>query len=249
MVANWKMHPPEVAAAKSLLLSIKKVASGLPHVQTVVCPPFPLISTFSALLRLQRKVSLGAQNIFHENAGAFTGEVSPLLVRDSGAMYAIVGHSERRAMGETDEIVAKKARAALHAGLKVILCVGETARDPDGDYLGHIRKQVRASLALVERKDLNRVLIAYEPVWAIGGTHAVAGHDIHQAVIFLKKVLGEIYSNEVAREILVLYGGSVTPENVTDILKHGAVDGLLVGGDSLDIKLFGPILRAAETVW
>lgn len=244
IVANWKMNPDTAEEAKNLFRTIAKVARTLSGVQTVICPPFP----YMALSKTDGKVKLGAQNTSVEERGAHTSSVSSSMLRSLGTEYVIVGHSECRAAGESNEMVAKKIRSVIQSGMMPIVCIGETHRDTDGNYLAAIREQLRQSLVYTERAMLTSVIIAYEPVWAIGGKEAIQSHDIHQAVIFIRKVLTELYPPEVVRSIRILYGGSSNAGNADDILRHGEVTGLLVGGASLDPKNFGEMLRIAAGI-
>ena len=207
------MYPTSVKDAQEKFKGIKKVASTLRNVQTVVCPPFVYTSDLKRLVTGHRCV-VGAQNAWFENEGAFTGEVSPAMLASLKLTYVILGHSERRALGETDELVNKKVVAAVKAGLTVVLCVGETERDPDGEYLKHIAMQVKIALKGVTKKDLAHIVIAYEPIWAIGkhALRAASTDDALEVAILIKKTLMELYSKE-GGIIPILYGGSVDAKN------------------------------------
>jgi triosephosphate isomerase (TIM) len=244
IVGNWKMNPKTADEAKSLIRSVTTTSRKLKNTVAVLCPPFPYIP----FVKIEKKVLAGAQDNFFEEQGQFTGNVSPHMLKSLGCAYVIVGHSERRKLGETNEIVAKKVRSATRAGLKVILCIGEDHRDTEGNYLASIREQLKESLVYTERSMLLNVVIAYEPVWAIGGRSAVASHDIHQAVIFIRKVLTEMYAPEIIKSISILYGGSSNATNTEDVLSHGEVEGLLVGGASLIAKEFGTMLTIADSI-
>lgn len=243
IAANWKMNPETADAAKAILRSVARAVKEAKSITTIVCPPFPYLS----LVKSGKNLYLGAQDAFFEDRGAYTGSVSPTMLKSVGAEYVILGHSERRASGETNEMVAKKVRMALRAGLSVILCIGEDHRDSEGNYLGAIREQLKESLVYIERAMLPKLIIAYEPVWAIGGREAIKSHDIHQAVIFIRKVLTELYPPELVKSVLILYGGSSNAGNAEDILRNGEVNGLLVGGASL-LPEFKDILRIAQTL-
>ena len=242
IAGNWKMNPESIDLARALIRRVSKVAYASSHVETVGCPPYPVLS----LVKPEKNISLGAQDCYFEDRGPYTGSVSPAMLKSAGCKYVIVGHSERRAQGETNDIVAKKLRAAVRARLSVILCIGETHRDTEGNYLSAIREQLKESLVYVERSMLQHVVIAYEPVWAIGGEVAVASHDIHQAVIFIRKVLTEAYTPELVRSMQILYGGSSNAQNAEDILSRGEVAGLLVGGASLVAEDFSEVIRIAH---
>jgi triosephosphate isomerase len=229
---------------------VKKTATRLKKTQVVICPPFIYLNNLRKIVGKSANLSLGAQNAFWEIEGAFTGEVSPEMIKNYGGSYVILGHSERRALGETDEMVAKKAIACLKTGLKIILCVGEKVRDEQGDYLVFLREEIRNSLNKVQKKFLKNIIIAYEPIWAIGkkDTEAMLPADIHETSIYIKKILFEIYGQESALAVPVLYGGSVGGKNAGDIIKNGEVDGLLVGHQSLKPESFNEILKSVENL-
>jgi len=242
------MYPASIKDAQEKFKGIKKVASTLRNVQTVICPPFVYVSNLKKLVTGHRCV-VGAQNVWFENEGAFTGEVSPAMLASLKLTYVIIGHSERRTLGETDELVNKKVVAAVKAGLTVVLCVGETERDPDGEYLKHIAAQVKIALKGITKKDLAHLVIAYEPIWAIGkhALRAASTDDALEVAILIKKTLAELYSKE-GSTVAILYGGSVDAKNAWEFLVKSHVDGLLVGRASLDPKVFGEILKSADTI-
>ncbi len=193
---------------------------------------------------------LGAQDVFWQNSARATGEVSPEQLADLGASHVIVGHSERRALGENDEIVAKKAVAVLKEGMHPILCIGEKERDADGRYFETLKSQLKNSLAGVRRPDFRYLAIAYEPLWAIGKSARAAAEPrvVRETAIFMRKVLTDSFGAESAQEPRILYGGSAEPENTRAILSEGGVDGLLVGHASLDAEEFGEMLKAANAI-
>lgn len=248
IVANWKMNPSTVVEARALFAKTKRAASRLEKVETVICPPFPYLGIFSHAGT--SRFSLGAQDVFYSNSGRATGEVSPEMLCDIGVSYCIVGHSERRALGETDEIVSKKIKAVLAEGLTAILCIGEKERDVEGHYFDILKQQMAASLFGIRRPQFRDVVIAYEPIWAIGKSarEAMAPRDICEMSIFIRKVLADIYDQETAVVPAVIYGGSAEEENADAILTEGNVQGLLVGHKSLDANAFIGILRIAENI-
>jgi triosephosphate isomerase len=248
IIGNWKMYPVSVKDAQEKFKGIKKVASTLRNVQTVICPPFVYASDLRKLVTGHRCV-VGAQNAWTENEGAYTGEVSPAMVASLKLTYVILGHSERRALGETDELVNKKVTGAIKAGLTVVLCVGESERDPDGEYLKYISSQIKIALKGVTKKDLARIIVAYEPIWAIGkhALRAASTDDALEVSILIKKTLAELYAKE-GSTVAILYGGSVDAKNAWEFLMKSHVDGLLVGRASLDPKVFGEILKSADTI-
>lgn len=252
IIGNWKMYPANAKDAKAKFVAIKKVASTLRNVQTVICPPSVYISDLKKLVTGHRCV-VGAQNAWFENEGPHTGEISPAMLVSVGAQYVIVGHSERRDMvnacGESDVLVNKKVVASLKAGLNVVLCVGERERDQDGDYMKLIADQTKAALHGVQKKDLSKVVIAYEPLWAIGkhALRAASTDDALEVAILIKKVLSDLYGKDSVN-VSILYGGSVDAKNAWEFLMKSHVDGLLIGRASLDPKVFGEILKEADGV-
>ena len=249
IVANWKMNPETLAEARKLFLSVQRMAGKLKSVQTVICSPAVFIADLVRRLSAAN-VSIGGQDCFFKENGPFTGEISPLQLRELGVKYVILGHSERRAMGESDELISRKVRAALRAGLRPILCVGEGERDNSGSYLQFIRLQLKGSLSGVEKRFLAKLIIAYEPVWAVGARaqRADTPRDVLEMSIYIKKILSDSLGPEKARQQPVVYGGSVEPENVSGFLTQSEVDGLLVGRASLNPKSFNQILEAANLV-
>lgn len=243
IIANWKMHPSTLGESKKLFNGIKKTANTLRNVQTVVCPPFVFLPELKKLFKGHR-IALGGQNVFSETAGSFTGEVSPLQLKDSGATYVIVGHSERRAMGETNAMVNGKVLLAHKTGFVVVMCVGESERDNHGKYLQFLREQITEGLEGLKAKDLATIVIAYEPIWAIGktGDDAITPQKLHETALYIRRVIGETYSQKIAAGATILYGGSVKPENAEELLNDTDVQGFLVGGASLNAKDFGEIL-------
>ncbi len=248
VVANWKMNPGSLEEAKKIFNGVRNAAKGLKNTDVVICPPWPFLLPLSKLKR-SKNLFWGGQNSGSELKGAFTGEVSAEQVKSVGAGFVIIGHSERRAMGETDEIVKKKLQIAFDVGLTPILCVGEKHRDKEGTHLNLIKSQLKGCLAGLPKKHLVGIRIAYEPVWAIGRSwkDAMSPTDIHETVLFIKKVIGEVFGRDIAGSVRVLYGGSVEPENVTAVMEYGNVSGLLVGHASLKPEEFSTILKAADT--
>ncbi len=242
------MYPASVKDAREKFLAIKKVAATLRNVQTVVCPPFVYVSDLQKLVSGHRVV-VGAQNAWIENEGAYTGEVSPAMLISLKLSYVIIGHSERRAMWETDELVSKKVSSSIKAGLTVVLCVGERERDPYGEYLKLISNQIKIALKGIQKKDLKNIVIAYEPIWAIGkhALHAATPEDALEVSILIKRTLADLYGKD-AGIVLILYGGSVDAKNAWEFLFKSHVDGLLVGRASLDPKVFGEILKNADKI-
>lgn len=247
IVGNWKMAPVTEEEARKTFAGIKKSATKFHNVETVVCPPFVYIGDLAGRAAGKR-FSVGAQDSFWKEEGAYTGEISPTMIKALGGAYVILGHSERRALGESNEMVAQKTNAAIKAGLKVILCVGEKERDEHGVYTKYIEEQVRESLAQVQKKSLEHIIIAYEPVWAIGAKalRAATPGDVVEISILLRKIITTLYGNDVGRSLIILYGGSVDAKNCESFMVEGGADGLLVGRASLDAKQFSQIIALAD---
>ena len=250
IVANWKMNPGSIKEARRLCGAVRQGVRGVKNVEVVLCPPFPYLPIIEG-------VAKGAQNCHWEQKGAYTGEVSPATLKDIGCEYVIIGHSERkRYFSETDEVINKKVKAALKAGLKVILCIGEDTRD-SFDSKGHwtheldpkLKEQLIGALAGVKKSQLDKVVVVYEPVWAIGSgktvtADAASPDDVLSARIFIKKIIASAYSRKDADKMRILYGGSTDKKNARGFIESGQVDGLLVGGSSLDADEFVAMVKS-----
>ena len=247
IVANWKMNPATHTEASFLFKGIVKTANKLRNVQTVICPPFVFLDKLTKGYN-GTKVLLGGQDVFYEESGAHTGEVSASQLYSVGADYVIIGHSERRARGETDEDVRAKIKIALEHKLIPIICVGESERDSHGKYLAFLRHQIVTALSKSKTSDLNKVIIAYEPICAIGrtGKDAITPQKLHETTLFIRRVLRETFNSKIADSALVLYGGSVKGDNSEELIREGEVQGFLVGGASLKADEFGTILEIAN---
>lgn len=246
VVGNWKMNPLTLIEAKKLAGDIKKGSKLMKKTEVVVCPPSiylsPLASTASNVF------FIGAQNAYYEPFGAYTGEVSFKQLLDFNVSHVIIGHSERRSLGgkaETDEAINKKVRAVAGEGATAILCIGESTRDRDGHYLEFLRGQVMSGLRDISKKTLSHIVIAYEPVWAIGGNTAMNARDVHETALFIRKILRDIFG-PLSDSIRILYGGSVDDFSAPDIIAGGFVQGLLVGHESLKVKDFLKIVEEVE---
>jgi triosephosphate isomerase len=243
---NWKMFTT-AATARELAAA---VAHGVTddRVRVAVCPPFPYLSAVAEAVKGSR-VGLGAQNLYPAKEGAFTGEVSPAMLVDAGCHIVIVGHSERRhVLGESDDFINRKVLAGLDAGLTVILGVGETLEERQRNRTEAILdRQLTAGVADLPATALDRLVIAYEPVWAIGTGHNATPQQAQDAHAFLRRRYGELTAASAAERLVIQYGGSVKPENAAELMAQSDVDGALVGGASLKPDLFLAIVRAAET--
>lgn len=243
VVGNWKMNPQTTEEAKKIARDVKRGVKNMKKTQTVMCPPFVYLPSLSGTV--SNTLMLGTQDAFYEEFGAFTGEVSFSQIHQFKTSFVIVGHSERRFRGESNEEINKKVRVVVGAGMTAILCLGESVRDQHGDYLSFIREQIISGLKDISKKSVDHIVVAYEPVWAIGAKSAMTPREIHEMYIFIKKVLKEIFG-PISEGIRILYGGSVNTENAGNIMKEGFVNGLLVGRDSINPKNFVEIVKQVE---
>ena len=243
IAGNWKMHKT-VGEAVELVGALLAELGAVPDREVVVCPPFTALYTISSLLS-GTQIALGAQDMFYEPQGAYTGAVSPLMLRDVGCRYVIVGHSERRQhFGDDDTLVNRKLRAALASGLRPILCVGETKAQRDvGAAEQIVVAQVRAGLAEVSAAHLTEAVIAYEPIWAIGTGDTATAADAQAMHATIRAALAALYTPELAGCMRIQYGGSVRPDNVDELIAQPDIDGALVGGASLKADSFLPIIH------
>ncbi len=248
VIGNWKMHGT-LAEARALAGGIREGLKRPRGVQVVVCPPFTALAAVAEVLA-GSPIQLGAQTCHHEPAGAHTGEVAPPMLVELGCRWVLLGHSERRKeVGESDAVINLKLRAALAHGLTPVLCVGETAEERrQGLTFTTVEGQLRAGLAGVAGEPLRKLALAYEPVWAIGtGVNATPGQagEVHG---YLRGLLSELASKEVAQAVRILYGGSVKAENVDGLVAEPEIDGALVGGASLNAAGFIAIVKKAARV-
>ena len=245
IIGNWKMHTTSAEArqlAKAVVVGMSRVA----RVSVAICPPFPYLALVGEILKGSR-VALGAQNLYPEKEGAFTGEVSPTMLLDLGCKYVILGHSERRhKLGESDTFINHKVRVALAAGLNVIFCVGETLVQRNaGRTKTVLDRQLVQGLAHLSAVTLTRLIIAYEPVWAIGSTgHDATPQQVQEAHAIIRHRFGRMFGTKSAEALSIQYGGSVKPKNATALLSRLGVDGALIGGASLHASQFLAIVRA-----
>lgn len=245
-IANWKMNPPTLVEAKKIFAGITMAASKTRNLEVVVCPPAPFIAPLKAGYS-GKKIVFGAQNVHHEEKGSKTGEYAASMLKSIGVGFCIAGHSERRAMGEDNALIAKKIERIIAAGMTAVLCVGERERDNSGAYLGVLKEQLKSALDPLPRVQFANIVIAYEPVWAIGKTakDAMQPSDVHGSVIFIRKTIAEFSSLAIASEIPILYGGSVEAVNANSLMRDGFMDGFLVGHASLVPAEFKEIMEAA----
>ncbi len=247
IVANWKMNMLR-GEAKSLAGEVVRLLEGLKNVDVVLAPPYTALDVVYEIVR-KAAIELGAQNAFWEAKGAFTGEISPYMIADIGCKWVIIGHSERRRVfGETDGVVLKKVRASLEAGLFPIVCVGETLEEKEkGSTINVIEEQIRGGLAALGLNDPTRIVIAYEPVWAIGTGKNALPEDVEHVHGVIREIIGGIWG-EIANQVRILYGGSIDPGNIEELVSSPNVDGALVGGASLKADSFTKIVKITESI-
>ncbi len=237
IVANWKMNPETLEKARNLAIEIKNKKRKFGANKIIICPPFIYLIEISKIISQSVKMSLGAQDVFVGDGQSHTGEVSPLMLKSSGVSHVIVGHSEKRSITDTDDMVREKLFGSLESKLKVILCVGEKERNSEVRYFDEVRDQLSSALNKLPKKYIKNLVIAYEPVWAIGKSEAMEPTDLHEMNIFIKRVLTDILKLKEVK-IPILYGGSVTKGNAREIIEKGNADGLLIGRESLKVENF-----------
>ena len=232
IAGNWKMHKT-IAEALDFVNAVKDRVNN-DNVEAVICAPFTLLKDLKEATK-GTNIKIGAQNMHFEEKGAFTGEISPLMLKELDMDYVVIGHSERRQyFNETDETVNKKVLKALEVGIDPILCVGETLEEREAGNTKDVCKvQVEKALENVSKEDLAKVVIAYEPVWAIGTGKTATSEDANDVIAYIREVVANLYG-ELANEVRIQYGGSVKPSNVAEIMNQSDIDGALVGGASLE---------------
>ncbi len=245
IAGNWKMNTT-VSEAIELVNELRRGLDEIDNVDKVICPPFVSLATVRELIR-GSSIRLGAQNIYFEAKGAYTGEISPLMLADL-CEFVIIGHSERRQyFNETGEMINKKVQAALRAGLKPILCIGERLEENEAGRTEEvITEQLRSSLAGIEH--LSGLVIAYEPVWAIGTGRAATGKQANKTISFIRRIISQKYDKEIAQDLRILYGGSVTADNAAEFMRQLEIDGALVGGASLKANEFLSIVKQTSEI-
>ena len=244
VIGNWKMNPQSVSLSTKLATDLKKNLQKIEHIDVVIAPPHVYLDAVQKVKGDVKTFSLGAQNVHSEKLGPHTGEVSLTMLQGFGVSYVILGHSERRAEGESDEVVNKKLIATIKAGLTGVVCVGEIKRDHSGQYLSHVEAQVHKALASISKTKLGQVVIAYEPIWAIGTGNTATAGDVHEMKLFIEKVLSDMYGRNLTQKVRIIYGGSVNEKNAVELFTEGMVNGFLVGGASLHADEFTRIVKA-----
>lgn len=243
IAGNWKLHKT-LAETRELVHALKSELAELTDVDLVVAPPFTALNA-AAVALADSNIALAAQNCYPVASGAFTGEVSPLLLQDAGCRYVLVGHSERRQLfGETDAFINSKVHAVLAQGLQPILCVGETLEEREsGKMYDVLTRQFKQGLSGVEAKAMTQIILAYEPVWAIGTGVTASEEQAAEAHAFIRGLAQGLYDETIAKALRILYGGSVKPDNVDGLMAQEDIDGTLVGGASLKAADFIRIAR------
>ena len=244
IAANWKMHKT-IGETGSFCEELKSSLPTLPECDILVCPPFLSVPAAVAVVA-DTDIAIGAQDLFYEEQGAYTGEVSGRMIVDTGATHVLVGHSERRhVIGESDAVVGRKLRAALDAGLTPVFCVGEKIEQREaGEAEPYVRAQMESALADLQADDFGRVVVAYEPVWAIGTGRTATPDDADEMHRFVRRFVGDRFGAATAETVRILYGGSVKPDNAASLLGRDNIDGALIGGASLEVESFLAIAGA-----
>jgi len=245
VAANWKMNKTQ-SEASEFVSAYRKLAAGKGTVDVVIVPPFTALPQTVTALGSQDVIKVGAQNMHWKDSGAYTGEISAMMLRALPVDYVVIGHSERRQyFGETDETVNKKVKAAHKARLKPIVCVGESLEQRDADQVGEVlKRQIEGGLKDLTDRQIGETVVAYEPIWAIGTGRTASPEQAQEAHAFIRKTLSEIAA-ETANRIRIQYGGSVKPDNMAELISQEDVDGALVGGAALEAESFYGIVKAA----
>jgi len=243
IAGNWKMNKL-TSEAVELAREVKNKTGTIADREIVLCPPFTVLSSVKEVIK-GSSIKLGAQNMYWEVRGAYTGEVSPTMLKDIGCNYVILGHSERRQyFGETNKTVNKKAKIAFSIGLIPIVCVGETLQQREkGETLTVIEEQVKTGLSGLTKEESKGLVVAYEPVWAIGTGKTATPEEAEEVQRFIRKLLGQMFGKENAQAIRILYGGSINPDNISVLMSCEDIDGGLIGGASLNVESFLKVVR------
>jgi triosephosphate isomerase len=248
IAGNWKLNKT-IKESIELVTLLKRKLSDVQNVDMVVCPPYTAIADTAEAL-IESNIRVGAQDLYWDDKGAFTGEVSAPMIKEAGAAYVVIGHSERRQFfHETDETVNRKTRAALKGGLEPIVCVGELLAEREANQTFHVvEKQVKGAFAGFSREDIAKVIIAYEPVWAIGTGKVATPQQAEEVHKFIRKEIQKAFGEETAQGIRILYGGSVKADNIASLMSEPDIDGALVGGASLEAESFAGIVKNTVAV-
>ncbi|MGA9293420.1 MAG: triose-phosphate isomerase [Ignavibacteriaceae bacterium] len=245
IAGNWKMNN-DINGTINLISNLVKSLNNSENCDVIVCPPFTSLTEANSQIK-NTVIKLGAQNMYFENEGAYTGEISAQMLKSAGCEFVILGHSERRAIfNESDSLINKKIKKAISSGLKPIFCVGESLEQREKGVMKDIIKtQVTEGLNDISAEEIKTLIVAYEPVWAIGTGRNATPEQAQEVHEFIRSLIKEKYSEEIADNMIIQYGGSVKPDNAKDLLSQKDIDGALVGGASLKADLFLGIIRAA----
>jgi len=243
IVGNWKLNPVTMADAVTLGAAIARKHKSAAEPYVAIAPPFLYLAEVRKKLQ-KSTVMLAAQDVHYENIGPCTGEVSVLQLKDLGVEFVIVGHSERRALGETNDVVRRKVQTVLKHRLTPIVCVGENERDDQGNFFTFIEAQLRSLAEVLSAVDIKKTIIAYEPIWAIGTGNTATTDDVKEMQLFIETMLTKLYDRPTAKAVRLLYGGSVKAQNAAQLHKEGDMSGFLVGGASLKADEFIEIVKA-----
>lgn len=245
IAGNWKLYKT-IREAVDLVTLLKRLITDTQPVEVVVCPPFTAISEVAEAL-MDTGIRVGAQDMFWEDKGAFTGEISAAMLKEAGAEFVIIGHSERRQFfHETHETVNKKTKTALKTGLTPIVCIGETLAEREAQRTFQVlEEQLKGAFGDLSAADMGFLILAYEPVWAIGTGKVATPAQAQEAHAFIRKWMSKKFSAETARDLRIQYGGSVKPNNIAELMRQEDIDGALVGGASLEAQVFADIVRNA----
>jgi len=244
VIGNWKLNPGNTLEAKALFVEVKKKVPKNTTVKVVVAPPFLFIPELAK--GAASAIKLGAQDVHYEERGAVTGEIGAGQLASFGVEYVIIGHSERRALGETDQTVNKKIHALLKRKLTPVVCIGERTRDSQGQFFNHIAAQLKALSEGLTPIQLQKIVIAYEPIWAIGTGATATAENVKEMQLFIVSTLTKLFDRKVAEKVRLIYGGSVKESNATELYDQGGMSGFLVGGASLEPGQFAAIIKATE---
>lgn len=242
IIGNWKLHPLTQSDAVSLAQAVAKQQKKAEAPYVAIAPPYPFLTEVQKKIA-KSTVALAAQDVSAMGVGAFTGEVSVGQLKSVGTEFCIIGHSERRAMGETDEQVLQKVQATLKCKLVPVVCVGERKRDESGNFFGFVEAQLMSLASGLSATQMKKVVIAYEPIWAIGTGDTATVEDVKEMQLFIESVLTKVYDRATARNVRLLYGGSVKPHNAEELQVGGGMMGFLVGGASLKAEDFAEIIH------
>lgn len=245
VVGNWKLNPITLDEAATLASGIARKSKTIKDAYLAAAPPFPYLDVVGRKIK-KYPVALAAQDVYFKNIGAHTGEVSVLQLKDLGVEFVIIGHSERRAMGETDEDIQQKVQMVLKHRLTPVVCIGERERDEQGNFFSFVEDQLRSLAKVLSSAQIKNVVIAYEPIWAIGTGNTATAEDVKEMQLFITSALTKLYDRATASRVRLLYGGSVKPHNAAELHQEGDMNGFLVGGASLKANDFIAIVNATK---